>query len=138
VRATILAAGGLACAGAAMTIAAFAGGGSDDPAPVPAAPPARAISGASVATGERVWIEQGCGSCHKFAPAGSDMPMGPDLQVSLRGKSRDYVMRSIVTPNADTAPGHTPGMMPEDYATRIGPDGLDPLVDYILAGVRRQ
>jgi hypothetical protein len=85
-----------------------------------------------------VWIAQGCGSCHTFEPAGSDMQMGPDLQQSLRGRSRDYVMRSIVMPNADSAPGYTPGSMPEDYAQRIGPDGLETLVDYILAGVRRQ
>ena len=68
-RATTLAAGGLACAGAAMTIAAFAGGGSaNQPAPTK---PAR--------DGLHVWIANGCGGCHTFAAASSEAPIGPDI-----------------------------------------------------------
>ena len=132
-RATTLAAGGLACAGAAMTIAAFAGGGSDPPAP--AAVSARAD--APPQKGLDVWIEQGCGSCHTFEPAGSSAPIGPDLQQSLRGKSRDYVLQSIVLPSAEAAAGESIGMMPEDYAQRIAPQDLDPLVDFLVGGVGR-
>jgi mono/diheme cytochrome c family protein len=134
VRATILAAGGLACAGAAMTIAAFAGGGtSEDPQPAPAGAPAREAPRA----GLDVWIEQGCGSCHTFKPANSSAPIGPDLQLSLHDKSRDYVTESIVLPNAKAAAGHTTGSMPEDYATRISPQELDALVDFLMEGARQ-
>jgi mono/diheme cytochrome c family protein len=133
VRATILAAGGLACAGAAMTIAAFAGGGSD-PQPAPGAP---ARAPAQAQAGLDVWIEQGCGSCHTFEPAGSSAPIGPDLQQTLRGKSRDYVLQSIVVPNAEAAAGYTTGMMPADYAQRIAPPDLDPLVDFLMEGARQ-
>jgi mono/diheme cytochrome c family protein len=126
VRATILAAGGLACAGAAMTIAAFAGGGSDPPAKAPAQ-----------RSGRDVFIAQGCGSCHAFAPANATGPIGPDLQVTLRGKSRDYVLESIVLPNKRFARGFAGGgMMPDDYARRIAPQDLDPLVEFLLDGAR--
>jgi hypothetical protein len=130
VRATILAAGGLACAGAAMTIAAFAGGGS--------APPAagRAAAAQGPRDGLTVWIEQGCGSCHTFEPANAHMSMGPDLQLSLHGKSRDYVLESIVLPSKVASPSWGTGAMPEDYAQRIAPADLDPLVDFIVEGVR--
>ena len=131
-RATILAAGGLACAGAAMTIAAFAGGGSD-PQPAPGSP-ARAQAPQD---GLTVWIQQGCGSCHTFKPANSSAPIGPDLQLSLHDKSRDYVTESIVLPNAKAAVGHTTGAMPEDYATRISPQELDALVDFLMEGARQ-
>src|SRR5689334_13803888 len=123
VRATTLAAGGLACAGAAMTIAAFAGGGS---AKVPAKP---------TRDGLHVWIANGCGGCHTFKPAGSDAPIGPDIGRSLRGRDRDYVVRAIVLPNADVTPNYGSGIMPEDFAERIAPDDLNRLVDFILAGV---
>ncbi len=128
-RATILAAGGLACAGVAMTIAAFAGGGSD-PQPASDGAPARAQ------TGLTVWIQQGCGSCHTFKPANSTAPIGPDLTLSLHGKSRDYVMESIVLPNAKAAPGYSTDQMPNDYAQRIAPQDLDPLVAFLMEGAR--
>ena len=131
-RATILAAGGLACAGAAMTIAAFAGGGSDPP-PAPGSP-ARAQAPHD---GLTVWIQQGCGSCHTFKPANSTAPIGPDLALSLHGNSRDYVMESIVLPSAKSAAGYTAGGMPEDYAQRIAAKDLDPLVEFLMQGARQ-
>ncbi len=128
-RATVIAAAGLACAGAAMTFAAFAGAGSDPPAAGPTA-------AKGPRDGQTVWIEQGCGSCHTFEPANAHMPMGPDLQLSLHGKSRDYVRESIVLPNENASPGWGTGAMPEDYAQRIAPADLDRLVDFIVDGVR--
>jgi cytochrome c553 len=134
VRATNLAAGGLAVAGAAMTIAAFAGGGSASPAP-PAASSGRPQTAAD---GVDVWVANGCGSCHTFKPAGATGPLAPDLQQTLRGKNRSYVMQSIVAPNAVAAPGYGTGMMPDDFAQRIAPGDLERLVDFILAGVHAQ
>ena len=64
---------------------------------------------------------EGCGSCHTFEPANAHMPMGPDLQLSLQGKSRDYVRESIVLPSKSASPGWGTGAMPEDYAQRIAP-----------------
>lgn len=115
-RATTLAAGGLACAGAAMTIAAFAGGG--EPAPPAAAP--------APPDGLSVFIANGCGSCHTFAPAGSTAPIGPDLTVALVGSGREQVKAKIVAPMRDS-------MMPDDFATRISPPDLDRLVTFLLS-----
>lgn len=114
-RATTLAAGGLVCAGAAMTIAAFAGRG--DSTATTATKPAR--------DGLAVFIEQGCGSCHTFAPAGSTAPIGPDLEVALVGATREDVKRAIVAPPRD-------GPMPDDFATRVSPPDLERLVTFLL------
>jgi mono/diheme cytochrome c family protein len=121
VRAATLTAAGLACAGSAMCVAAFAAGGE--------APRARAAR-----SGVDVWLEQGCGSCHTYAPAGSTGPIGPDLGVSLRGKPRDYVLQSIVLPYAAFADGYSGSAMPGDYAQRIAPRDLAPLVDFLMRG----
>jgi mono/diheme cytochrome c family protein len=114
-----------------MTIAAFAGGGGSD------APPANVAGRA--ATGDRgaaVFAEQGCGSCHTFAPANARGGIGPDLALSLNGKSRDYVLESIVRPAKIVAAGWSPGTMPDDFARRIEPEDLDPLVAYLMKGAR--
>ena len=116
-RATILAAGGLACAGAAMTIAAFTAGG-DEPVRA-AAQPTAARDGLSV------FIAQGCGSCHRFAAAESVGPVGPDLDLALRGKDTAYVKDAILAPPQG-------GPMPEDFATRISPPDLERLVTFLL------
>jgi mono/diheme cytochrome c family protein len=127
-RRALAAAGALAGAGAAMTIAAFAAGGSDPPATRAAAGPQPGLD---------VWLKQGCGSCHTFAPAGSTGPIGPNLQASLHGKSHDYVMESIVLPGKEVASGFSGDMMPDDYATRIAPQDLEPLVEFLIQGARR-
>jgi hypothetical protein len=118
VRATTLAAGGLACAGAAMTIAAFAGGG--------AGTTTTAATPAPTRTGLDVWVANGCGGCHTFKPANSEAPIGPDLTLALRGADRDFVKAKIVAP----LPG---GVMPEDFATRISPPDLERLVTFLLS-----
>jgi mono/diheme cytochrome c family protein len=125
VRATILAAGGLACAGAAMTIAAFAGGGR--PTEAPLSTPVKADRGA------QVFAEQGCGSCHTFAPANARGGVGPDLALSLHGKDKNYVLQSIVAPSAVIAPNYG-DLMPGDFARRIDPRDLNPLVAYLMRG----
>jgi hypothetical protein len=115
-----------------MTIAAFAGGGSDPPAPTAVS----ARADAPPQKGLDVWIEQGCGSCHTFKPANSNAPIGPDLALSLHGKSRDYVLESIVLPNAKAAAAYEVGGMPDDFAKRIRPQDLDPLVEFLMEGAR--
>jgi hypothetical protein len=113
-----------------MTIAAFAGGGSADPAPAPAATPARAAGD----RGAAVFAEQGCGSCHTFAPANARGGLGPDLALSLNGKSTAFIEQSILLPDEVVAYGWSPGMMPDDFARRIAPTDLGPLVAYLFKG----
>jgi mono/diheme cytochrome c family protein len=125
-----------------MTIAAFAGGGQGAPkTATPDAPAAAATSDAPVAAtpkadrGAEVFAEQGCGGCHTFAPAHARGGVAPDLALSLQGKDADYVLRSIVDPDADVAAGYGGGGMPDDFARRIDPRDLTPLVEYLMKGV---
>jgi mono/diheme cytochrome c family protein len=111
-----------------MTIAAFAGGGHAAPAAGPTTTAAPANRGAEV------FAEQGCGSCHTFAPANARGGLGPDLALSLHGRSRDYVLQSIVDPNAKVASGWSPNLMPADFAQRIAPEDLVPLAGYLMKG----
>ena len=104
-----------------MTIAAFAGGGSSSPAPA-----AQRAAATPERDGLAVWVANGCGSCHTFAPANSSGPIGPDLEVALVGKDREYVKRMIVAPRPDYG-------MPDDFATRISPPDLERLVDFLLS-----
>jgi hypothetical protein len=46
------------------------------------------------------------------------------------------VLESIVLPSKVASPSWGTGAMPEDYAQRIAPADLDPLVDFIVEGVR--
>ena len=132
-RATTLAAGGLACVGAAMTIAAFAGAGSSSDATPTATAPSAAHAAATGDRGAEVFAEQGCGGCHTFAPANARGGIGPDLALSLNGKTRDYVLESIVAPNRVVAAGWN-DLMPSDFAQKIAPEDLDPLVAYLMKG----
>ena len=109
-----------------MTIAAFAGGGHAEEAP---ATPAKGAD-----RGAEVFAEQGCGSCHTFAPANARGNFGPDLALSLYGKSKDYVLQSVVDPNAVVAKNWGSEVMPDDFAQRIDPSDLDPLVTYLMKG----
>jgi mono/diheme cytochrome c family protein len=112
-----------------MTIAAFAGGGQAGEAP---STPAK-----SADRGAAVFAEQGCGSCHTFAPANARGNFGPDLALSLHGKSKDYVLQSIVDPNAEIASNWGSEVMPDDFAQRIDPRDLNPLVAYLMKGAAR-
>ena len=85
--------------------------------------------------GLKVWAAQGCGSCHTFAPAGATATIGPNLGLSLGGRSRDYIRESIVAPNA-RVPGGRASIMPADFAKRISKPELDALVAFIARGVQ--
>ena len=126
-RATILAAGGLACAGAAMTIAAFAGGGQ-------AGAGAAAHGRRSADRGAEVFAEQGCGSCHTFAPANARGDFGPDLALCLTASPRTTSCSRSWTPTRWSRQNWGGGVMPDDFAQRIDPRDLDPLVAYLMKG----
>jgi mono/diheme cytochrome c family protein len=85
--------------------------------------------------GLKVWVAQGCGSCHTFAPAGATATIGPNLGNSLGSRSRDYIRESIVAPNA-RVPGGGTSIMPADFAKRMSKPELDALVKFIAEDVR--
>jgi mono/diheme cytochrome c family protein len=133
VRPATIAAGLLVCAAAAMAVAALASGGDEEERP--AAPVAQATP-AVERDGRMVWAQNGCGSCHTFAPAEARGEIGPDLGATLQGMPASYIRESIVEPARVAAAGYGTGTMPEDYGERIPPAEIDALVEFIHSAVR--
>ena len=68
--------------------------------------------------GEQVFAANGCGSCHKFAPAGSSGTTGPDLDElsdfaeNANQPLAEFTREAIVEPNAYVEEGFPQGVMP--------------------------
>lgn len=80
-------------------------------------------------TAEEVVNKYGCGICHKVA--GQQGPIGPDLTKIGAKRNKDYLRRSILTPNADIAEGFPPGVMPQDFGAKILAQEFEMIVDYL-------
>jgi mono/diheme cytochrome c family protein len=115
-----------------LAVVVLAGcGGEDEKRPAaPAGTPGAAGGGHP---GLRLWVAQGCGTCHTLEAGGSHSEVGPPLDESLEGEERAYVIESIVAPSAKAAEGYEVGLMPENYAERMSREEIDRLVDFILA-----
>jgi cytochrome c oxidase subunit 2 len=72
-----------------------------------------------------------CGACHKLADAGTAGGVGPDLDKVLKGKDAAFIKQSIVTPDAEIAPGFDKGIMPDTYSKLLSGPELDALVKYL-------
>jgi cytochrome c oxidase subunit II len=88
-------------------------------------------------SGRAVFEEEGCGSCHALADAGSTGELGPSLD-RLRAQAADagqpleeFVRESIVNPDAYVEPGFSDGVMPETY-DELPEQQLNALVDYLV------
>jgi len=75
----------------------------------------------------------GCLACHSLG--GQGQQIGPPFE-SLKGKSEEYVRRSIVSPNADTAPGFEAfaGTMPPMFGTLMSPEEIDAVIKFLTGG----
>lgn len=82
--------------------------------------------------GSAVFASAGCGACHALADAGSQGGTGPDLDESLAGRDRAYVLESIVDPNAQITEGFSPGIMPPNYEDTLSQQEIDALTDYLV------
>ena len=92
--------------------------------------------------GLAVFNNNGCGSCHTFAPAKAKGTVGPDLD-DLAGEAKkagaalqQFVRESIVDPNKFLAPGYPPNVMPKTFGT-LPKSQLDALVDYLVSGGKK-
>lgn len=83
--------------------------------------------------GRAVFVSQGCGSCHTFAPAGATGTVGPNLGEVLAGKDAAFIHESIVDPNAEIASGFSAGIMPQNYG-QLSQQQLDDLVAFLQSG----
>jgi cytochrome c oxidase subunit 2 len=89
----------------------------------------------------KIIADMGCGACHTLDAAQITGTVGPNLNgVGSRAGSRvpgmtaeQYIEQSIVQPDAFVVPGFQPGLMPKDFGTRLTPDQLHNLVQF-LAG----
>lgn len=82
----------------------------------------------------------GCIGCHTLAAAGAVGKVGPDLdgigqRAGTRVPGQDaaaYIKDSILNPGAFVVPGFPDYVMPRDISSRITPDQLSILVNFLL------
>ncbi|MBZ0310782.1 MAG: c-type cytochrome [Anaerolineae bacterium] len=92
--------------------------------------------------GRTLFATYGCNACHQLTDANSlNMGQGPSLNgleeraATYPGyeSAEDYIHTSIINPNAHVVEGYAPGIMPQNFASRIPPEDLDILVTYLAA-----
>jgi mono/diheme cytochrome c family protein len=94
---------------------------------VPGAEPPKVPGG----PGAQVFANNGCGTCHTLAAAGSGGVTGPNLDEVLPGQSEAMIEESIVDPNAKIAKGYPSGVMPPNFEQILTPKELEDLVKYL-------
>lgn len=89
--------------------------------------------------GEQIFTAAGCGACHTLSKANGTGNIGPDLDqlaesaAQQEGSPEEYVLESLVDPDAVTAEGFNAGVMPS-YEGRLTEEQLQALVEYLLEG----
>jgi len=81
--------------------------------------------------GGQVFANNGCGSCHTFAAAGSNGAIGPNLDDVLPGMTPEEISTDITDPSKDIAQGFQDGIMPQTYGQDIEPADLKLLVKFL-------
>jgi cytochrome c2 len=88
--------------------------------------------------GKAVFNASGCGSCHKFTPAGSSGTIGPDLDnladyAAKANQPIDNFTRTAITtpPAAYVPPGYPTNVMPSTFGSSLSPTELDNLVAFL-------
>jgi mono/diheme cytochrome c family protein len=94
------------------------------------------VSEGDPAAGKEVFASSGCAGCHTFTPAGSNATIGPDLDEALKGKDADFVLESIVDPNAEITPGFNAGVMPSNFGETLSDKQLADLVAFLTQPAR--
>jgi mono/diheme cytochrome c family protein len=98
-----------------------------------------ALAAGSPAAGKKVFLSNGCGSCHTFKPAGTKGTIGPALtRARLAADAKrakqsytTFIRTSIVLPKKYVASGYKP-VMPS-YA-KLSRKQLDDLVAFVAKG----
>jgi cytochrome c oxidase subunit 2 len=92
---------------------------------------ATAGGGGAKPDGAALFAANGCGSCHTFKPANATGTVGPDLD-KIDHPTSAFIHQSIVDPNKVVTKGFNGGIMPQDFGTKLSPDEIDALVEYLL------
>ena len=80
---------------------------------------------------EAALAKYACTACHSVA--GSQSPVGPDLNQVGDRLDVAQIRESIIEPNAVVAEGFFPGMMPADFANKMTVSELQLIVDFLAA-----
>lgn len=83
------------------------------------------------AAGKEVFMSSGCGGCHTYGPAGTSATIGPDLDTALQGKDAQFVLESIVDPNAEITEGFQANIMPATFGESLSDKQLADLVAFL-------
>ena len=98
----------------------------------PAAPAGGGGGGAqAAAAGKKLFSDNGCGGCHALSDAGTTAAVGPNLDKVLKGKDPAFILKSIVDPNAEIAPGFQKGIMPTNFGQALSKSDQQALVAYL-------
>lgn len=116
--------------------------------PEPAATETTAAEIDPVARGMSLAARNGCAACHSadgsalqgpswFALFGTTEQLTDGTEVVV---DEDYVIESILDPNAKIADGYPPDLMPKDFAEKLSEDDLGAIVAYMksLSAAGRQ
>lgn len=104
------------------------------PSEMPAAEPAAASTPVAAVpavadNAEAALVKYACTACHSVA--GSQSPVGPDLNQIGDRLDPGQIRQSIIDPNAEIAEGFVAGMMPADFASKMTVSELQMMVDYL-------
>ena len=101
------------------------------PTDIPEAQPAVVeATPAAVDNAEAALAKYACTACHSVA--GSQSPIGPDLNQVGDRLDITEIRQSIIEPNAVVAEGFFPGMMPGDFASKMTVSELQLIVDFLV------
>jgi mono/diheme cytochrome c family protein len=118
-----------------LFLVACGGGETTTPSPedVQGTVPQETVAEGDAEAGKAVFdaANPSCGTCHTFKAAGSDGTTGPDLDDALEGKDAQFVLESIVNPDAEVAEGYTAGIMPKTYGEDLSDKQLADLVAFL-------
>ena len=93
------------------------------------------VPAAVQAGGRELFFQMGCGSCHRFADAGSSGVIGPDLDERLAAYDRRSLRATIVSPPGSAG---SFSVMPDNFGARMSSEALDALVAYLLTARDRR
>jgi cytochrome c551/c552 len=94
---------------------------------------------ANATSGEQIFTAGGCAGCHTLAKANATGTIGPSLDDLAAaageggGSPEDFVIESLLDPDADVAQGFQAGVMPS-YEGRLSEEQQQALAEYLLEG----
>ncbi len=93
---------------------------------------ALAHAGGEVARGQVLFDSHGCDRCHTIAAGGYGGRLGPRLDVQAPGTNAAAIESFILHPPR-VIPGFQPGLMPENFGTRLSRSDIRAIATFVAA-----